>query len=214
MVCDRRLFDPACPCYFYVVEVEVVVAGYASCVPLVAGGHRTDHHFHSSDPRRTRADVGAGGEVVHDLDRVQEDLVVVRGVDHEEEGAVRGEVPWVGPVEVRGEGRAWGDREEARSHSAAVVVPVRVVRVHEIDLRLLRRNNPYQRAEAGGWVPVHGVEEVDRVVDDRVTWEGGAPAYQETRPFAPSLSASADRACSFCFAFSWLRHPFCFASLD
>ena len=57
---DRLLCDHVCPCRFYVVEVEVVVAGCASYGPLVAGGHRTDHHFHSSDHRRTRADVGVG----------------------------------------------------------------------------------------------------------------------------------------------------------
>ena len=94
--CGPPLFDLFCPCYcFYVVEVEVVVAGYASYVPLVAGGHRTDHHFHSSDPRRTRVGADADEEVVRDLDQVQEDpLDLVHEAVHEEEED-HGEVPWV-----------------------------------------------------------------------------------------------------------------------
>lgn len=200
----HHLFGLFFPCCFYCVEVEVVVAGYVSCVPQVAGGHRTDQHFHSSDHRRTR------GEVVHVLDQVQEDRVVVREEDHGEED--HEVVPWV-PEEAHAvDRRAWGGPEAGRTRSVVVVDHVRVVRVHGIDLLHLR-SNPYQRA-VDDLVLVREVEEADRVVDGRETWVGEAPAFQGNHPFDLFLVASVGLflalACSFCFAFSLLEHLFCF----
>ena len=215
-VCHLLFDHVCCPCCFYVVEVEVVVAGYgcgcASCDPQVAGGHRTDHHFHSSDHRRTRADVGVGGEEVHGLVLDQEDQVAVREVDHEEEVVVHEAAPWEGQAEAREAVHALDVLEEDRSHNVVAEDHVHVDRVHEIDRHRLRHSNPCQR-EVGGWVQDHAEEVVDRVVDVRVTWEED-PAYQGIHPVVPSLAANADRACSFCFAFSLQRHPSCFVVLD